>query len=79
MLAKKGGKGITGEMHEKVMEIYGKTVKAVAGYLDMDIDTENVNKEEESSSVLEFEPGGRSEEPFILEFNPGENTEGGEA
>ena len=79
MLAKKGGKGITGEMHEKVMEIYGKTVKAVAGYLDMDIDTENANKEEESSSVLEFEPGGRSEEPFILEFNPGGNTEGGEA
>ncbi len=79
MLAKKGGKGITGEMHEKVMEIYGKTVKAVAGYLDMDIDTDNANKEEESSSVLEFEPGGRSEEPFILEFNPGGNTEGGEA
>jgi CheY-like chemotaxis protein len=87
MLAKKGGADITAEMHDKMMELYKKTVNAVAGYLDIEMDADKAVEDAQASPVLEFEPGGNDQqsaaEPFILEFNPGgttgQNGEGGEA
>ena len=58
MLAKKGGTGITDEMHDKMMELYKKTANALAGYFDIEIDVDSDKGKE------------KSEEPFILEFAP---------
>ena len=41
-VAKKGGTGITDEMHDKMMELYKKTANALAGYFDIEIDPSNV-------------------------------------
>ena len=59
--AKKGGNGITEEMHDEMMALYDKTVDAIKGWLDPGDNT--------VSCVMEFEPA-----PFAMEFEP-ESTE----
>ena len=58
--AKKGGNGITEEMHDEMMALYDKTVDAIKGWLDPGDDT--------VSCVMEFEPA-----PFVMEFEPESN------
>ena len=58
--AKKGGNGITEEMHDEMMALYDKTVDAIKGWLDPGDNT--------VSCVMEFEPA-----PFVMEFEPESN------
>ena len=80
-LAKAGGVGITGELHDAMMTMYKKTAAAILK--SVGTDEEEPPKTEETktgkkpvSGVLEFAPSSEKKEPVVLEFSP-DDQEGG--
>lgn len=78
-LAKAGGTGITGELHDAMMAMYKKTAAAIIKSLGTD--EEETPKAEETeqktvSGVLEFAPSSEKKGPVVLEFTP-DDQEGG--
>ena len=82
-LAKAGGTGITGELHDAMMALYKKTAAAILKSVGTDEEktpkAEETEKERESktvSGVLEFAPSSERKGPVVLEFTP-DDQEGG--
>ena len=80
-LAKAGGVGVTGELHDAMMGLYKKTAAAILK--SFGTEEEEAPKAEESkteektvSGVLEFAPSSERKGPVVLEFTP-DDQEGG--
>ena len=80
-LAKAGGSGITGEMHDAMMGMYKKIAAAIMNSVETDEKEAPASSEAQAektakTGVLEFAPSSEKKGPIVLEFTP-DDKEGG--